>query len=1041
MAYIPKVGRQRGVTSAKIDPSQNPNGGGAAQQGGHQAQNPNQQRGQQGGAHDVETPMLDQQTMMMLEALTVGDNNNPMYMGGIMGGPPLGPGQYTLAPGPPQMGYQPQMPFTDMYVNQMLGGQSQFGQPGGFDVGTPSGQQSQQPRPIGSLAPGAPIGSSQTSQEISSSFSGQGLGAPGQPIMGTSSSFVAPRRPGPGVEGKQIALRANHFQVQIAAHEVQFYLVEIQPDKCPRKVNREIINKMIESYKQFSNIKPVYDGKKSMYTRQPIPNIGFERCEFEVTMPGDSPVDRRFSVALQWKETVSLKALDDALRGFRRDVPLNSVQAMDVILRHLPSTKYTPVGRSFFSPPAGQLQHHGGPGGPSYHSGDSKLGGGREVWFGFHQSVRPSQSKMMLNIDVSATAFYRKMPVIEFIAEVLELPVQALSDRRTLSDAQRVKFTKEIRGLKIEINHCGQMRRKYRVCNVTRRPAQTQTFPLLLESGQTVECTVAKYFADKYHMQLKYPHLPCLQVGQEQKHTFLPPEVCEIVSGQRCIKKLTDIQTSTMIKATARSAPEREREIASLVKRAEFTNDPYAQEFGISINSNMTEVKGRILSAPKLLYGGRNKMTALPNQGVWDMRGKQFHTGIEVKIWAIACFAQQQHVKENDLRNFTSQLQRISSDAGMPIIGQPCFCKYAVGVDQVEPMFKYLKQNFQGLQLVCVVLPGKTPVYAEVKRVGDTVLGIATQCVQAKNVIKTTPQTLSNLCLKMNVKLGGVNSILLPNVRPRIFNEPVIFLGADITHPPAGDSRKPSIAAVVGSMDAHPSRYAATVRVQQHRNETITDLTWMVRELLVQFYRNTRFKPTRIVMYRDGVSEGQFFNVLQQELRAMREACMMLERGYQPGITFIAVQKRHHTRLFAVEKRDQVGKAFNIPPGTTVDVGITHPTEFDFYLCSHAGIQGTSRPSHYHVLWDDNCLSADELQQLTYQMCHTYVRCTRSVSIPAPAYYAHLVAFRARYHLVDRDHDSGEGSQPSGTSEDTTLSNMARAVQVHPDANSVMYFA
>ena len=30
---------------------------------------------------------------------------------------------------------------------------------------------------------------------------------------------------------------------------------------------------------------------------------------------------------------------------------------------------------------------------------ESKLGGGREVWFGFHQSVRPSQWKMMLNID------------------------------------------------------------------------------------------------------------------------------------------------------------------------------------------------------------------------------------------------------------------------------------------------------------------------------------------------------------------------------------------------------------------------------------------------------------------------------------------------------------------------------------------------------------------------------------------------------------------------------------------------------------------
>lgn len=42
------------------------------------------------------------------------------------------------------------------------------------------------------------------------------------------------------------------------------------------------------------------------------------------------------------------------------------------------------MGRSFFSPPEGY-----------YHP----LGGGREVWFGFHQSVRPAMWNMMLNID------------------------------------------------------------------------------------------------------------------------------------------------------------------------------------------------------------------------------------------------------------------------------------------------------------------------------------------------------------------------------------------------------------------------------------------------------------------------------------------------------------------------------------------------------------------------------------------------------------------------------------------------------------------
>ncbi|XP_023801161.1 protein argonaute-2-like, partial [Cyanistes caeruleus] len=110
---------------------------------------------------------------------------------------------------------------------------------------------------------------------------------------------------------------------------------------------------------------------------------------------------------------------------------------------------------------------------------------------------------------------------------------------------------------------------------------------------------------------------------------------------------------------------------------------------------------------------------------------------------------------------------------------------------------------------------------------------------------------------------------------------------------------------VVGSMDAHPNRYCATVRVQQHRQEIIQDLAAMVRELLIQFYKSTRFKPTRIIFYRDGVSEGQFQQVLHHELLAIREACIKLEKDYQPGITFIVVQKRHHTRLFCTDKNER----------------------------------------------------------------------------------------------------------------------------------------
>lgn len=51
-----------------------------------------------------------------------------------------------------------------------------------------------------------------------------------------------------------------------------------------------------------------------------------------------------------------------------------------------------------------------------------------------------------------------------------------------------------------------------------------------------------------------------------------PLQVCNIVAGQRCIKKLTDNQTSTMIRATARSAPDRQDEISKLVSHWEIIN-------------------------------------------------------------------------------------------------------------------------------------------------------------------------------------------------------------------------------------------------------------------------------------------------------------------------------------------------------------------------------------------------------------------------------------------------------------------------------------
>ncbi|KAL1471881.1 hypothetical protein MTO96_039655, partial [Rhipicephalus appendiculatus] len=396
--------------------------------------------------------------------------------------------------------------------------------------------------------------------------------------------------------------------------------------------------------------------------------------------------------------------------------------------------RYTAVGRSFFSAHLA-----------------ASLGGGREAWHGHYQSVQLCEREVTLNVDVSATAFYKAQPVTEFMCEVLRL--RGVTIRFRLTESQRVELAKEITCLKVVVTH-GDTRRWYRVRDVTRKAAHRQTFPWQLENGETDDCTVAEYFLRRYGIELSFPAFKWVQRTEK---AYLPLEVCDIAAGQKCTKKLTDTQTSRLIRESALSAPDRENEISNLVRNANFSMDPYAQEFDVSVTNTMMEVTGRVLPAPELLYGGSTQQRVEPRKGVWDMRGKKFYEPAVLDTWALACFAPREICREHTLRGFMQKLRTTAIAAGM------------------------------SMNLLVVVLPGKTPIYAEVKRVGNTVLRVATQCVYFRYVTTLDEQILSNLCLKINAKLGGINCIVKPEMRPPVFKEPVIFLGTSVTHPQNGD--------------------------------------------------------------------------------------------------------------------------------------------------------------------------------------------------------------------------------------------------------------
>lgn len=59
-----------------------------------------------------------------------------------------------------------------------------------------------------------------------------------------------------------------------------------------------------------------------------------------MTIPGEGK-DRIFKVSIRWLAKVSWRLLQETLVSGRLQVPLDSVQALDVAMRHLASMRYT----------------------------------------------------------------------------------------------------------------------------------------------------------------------------------------------------------------------------------------------------------------------------------------------------------------------------------------------------------------------------------------------------------------------------------------------------------------------------------------------------------------------------------------------------------------------------------------------------------------------------------------------------------------------------------------------------------------------------
>ncbi|GJW06612.1 argonaute 2-like protein [Tanacetum coccineum] len=667
-------------------------------------------------------------------------------------------------------------------------------------------------------------------------------------------------------------------------------------------------------------------------------------------------------------------------------VPFDELQALNVVMKTGLFVEKISVGRGYY---------------PTEHRREDDPHCGVAPFRGLQQSLMATKNGLALCADHSAVPFRKKMCVIDFLIEY----IPEIKDPSGISRF-RGKVLMALRGLRVSVTH-RPTKETYIVSGLTESIANDICFELKDTRGKKEPEAIylAEYYRRKWKRNIRHLSIPCLKLGRGKKPNYVPMEFCVLVNDTSFPKELLGTEASRKLEEVSLLSPDvRRSEISRMV------HDEYAiccgghsakvlESFKVEVGINMTEVIGRVMAPPYLEFGHNSILGGYHD---WELFSRRpVFVGMAAKRWAlINCSCASGKNKLNVdvfIKKLRNRCTGMEVQMENPLVVRETCMSELSNLKEVRALLSLVieesrKIDKEPLQLVFCVMADRGIGYGYLKWVSEAENGVLTQCCLSKNASKASSQFLANLCLKINVKLGGINVKLWDRFPHFSDDDRFMFIGADVSHPDETKrSSYSSVAALVGSVNSpSATRYIARVSLQSPGKEEIVDFGRMCLELVNAYEKLNGKKPQKIVVFRDGVSDSQFDMVLKKEMGGMKQA--IYTRSYRPLITFVVARKRHAIRLFLDDQREWG----NVPPGTVVDTSIVHPFQFDFYLCSHFGATGTSKPTRYSVIWDENGFSSDGMQKLIYDLSYLSARCSKSVSLVTPVYYAHLAAYRGQ---------------------------------------------
>ena len=638
------------------------------------------------------------------------------------------------------------------------------------------------------------------------------------------------------------------------------------------------------------------------------------------------------------------------------------------------------------------------------------LGHGKYLGIGCQKSIRyiegprgPGNKRVGVVIDTKKTPFHTSMPLVTAAQGIINFGNRELTNHEI--DLLKTAFM----GLSAQTLHEG-IARTITIHSISTETAESKR----INWEGHGEVSVTEYFAQKYNVHLQFPRANLVVESGPQKSEF-PMEVLQISDNQRV---RTEHQTPELVQNMIRACavppsiliPQNDRNGRALGLFG-ANRSPHLAAMDIDVVEKPVTVNTRVLPPPYILYGNGNTATPEPSRATWGQRA-HYLVPCDLGKWAIYVLGSmpprnRSRFEENECRQFLGCFQQQCIRVGVPYVPPAYMGAIPINADRLKEEFEACKKD--GFTFMFFIHADNDQSLHKVVKLFERQYEIVTQLVKMQNagdiVSKGKQQTMENIIHKTNVKLGGVNyELRLPEdgIAQTLGND-ILCIGLSLNHPGAINptlrttvGMAPTIVGYAANDKIHPFEFVGGFRLQKpSKEERVTVLGEIVEECFKRFHASRGHFPKKLIIFRNGCSEGQFKMVLATEIPFALGAIRDL--GCDAKVTVVVPNRLHNLR-FMLEGANvqQRPPEQNVRPGTIIDTVVVHPSYNEFYLNPHVALQGTAKTPRFTVLHDDNDLSNDAIQLLCYTLCFGHQIVRLPTSLPSPVYIATRYAERGR---------------------------------------------